>query len=295
MGEMQKNATFMAGAFYVLGVLVTSIHISRFAVFDLDLAKLNYALAGAVCFLYLLLKFIIAVLIVDRAFIRRMIVDAQLAVQERLERMVIFRLINWIMQWKIIRFFVHRFTAESIARQLISLVVVLTAVFIILVYSTIFSSEKINITIHNLNDFGNFPPFIALLFGGQIAYILWCYLLPVFKSSRSIFRFWMAALLFLLAADVTFYSLALYPLVKPSFGGGSVYAVTLPQESKGILENFAKLESNKITLVHVAGEAYYLTESYNIDYTNSLWDIIQYKSVIRVDRKEFPIITISLR
>jgi hypothetical protein len=49
MEMLKKNPALMVGVLYILGVLVTAIHLSRFAIYDLDLTKIRYIFAGALC------------------------------------------------------------------------------------------------------------------------------------------------------------------------------------------------------------------------------------------------------
>ena len=291
MGTIQKNAAFLAGAFYALGILVTAIHLSRFAVFDLILTKVTYVLAGAVCVFYLILRFSVAVLIVDYAAIHRVISHAQSVIQQRLSLMMVFRFMNAAVRFSLHGRIFDDSTAESVARALMYLIAFAAVGFVFFAYSSVFDFEEIDLTLQQVADF---PPVVAYLLFGQIAYVLWCYFLPVFKPVPLLFRFWMAVFVFLLAADIAFYSLAFHPLVKPSFGGGNVYTVHVPPGTDVIPKTLVGSTSGKMILVHAADDAYYLTASYELDYARpTLREIVQHSDIIRVDREKLPVLKIT--
>lgn len=56
MTIVKKNPALAIGVLYILGVLVTAIHLSRFAIYDLDLTKIRYVFAGGMCAFFLLLR-----------------------------------------------------------------------------------------------------------------------------------------------------------------------------------------------------------------------------------------------
>ena len=298
MDSTQKSVALLAGGVYVLGVLVTAIHLSRFAVFDLVLARVTYVFAGAVCAFYLLLRLSLAIAVVDLGVIRKVLSEAQQAIYHSLNQTRVFRLVDRIAGLPVLRWLLRAYTAEGVARHVVYLISLGAIALVLVMYLEVFDFSGTGLTI---GVAVTFPPVVAFLMLGEVAYVLWCYFLPTFRTTRPLLAFWIVVLSFLVAADVGFYALVFHPLVKPSFGGGNVYRVPLPTANLESLKDLlgeprAREQMMELILLHAAGESYYFTDRYERDYTSDRFDdIIQHGNILRIDRAELPAFRIGVQ
>ena len=127
MDSIQKNLAISAATLYALGVIVTAIHLSRFGVFDLTLAKVTYLLAGGVCTFYVVIRLSIAVLLVNFKVFMTTIKDAEKTIHNELKEKIVFRALNVFCSLPVIRWFFKGFTSEGVAGSLIRIILGLTS------------------------------------------------------------------------------------------------------------------------------------------------------------------------
>ena len=291
MDSLQKSTALAVAVMYTLGVIVTATHLSRFGVFDLELAKVAYLLAGGVCLFYLLVRLGLAVFIIDFKVILTAIAGAEHAIHQNLSDTRPFKLLAAASSWPILKTLIGHFGPQRIADQIIKLILLVTLGLIVYVYLTLFELSKIDIS---WQEAAEIRPFVAGLLFIQLAYIIWLYFFRSFKATKLLRWFWNFAFAFFLIADIGFYSLVLHPLVKSSFGGGNVRPVAVfVGEQNQSLRNFLGItavpDSGQFYLLHTAGSAYYLTDTFELDYgAQVLEKIVVPASVTRVDKSEIP-------
>ena len=285
MDTPQKTLAISGVTLYILGVIVTAIHLSRFGVFDVVLTKITYLLAGGVCALYLLIRVGSAVLLVDFRVVLSTLRYAQQMIHENLKDKILFRGMNFVFSRPLIRFLFGQFTSEGIATYLVRYIVLLAGMLVVVVFIGLFDLRNLELT---FNDAIAFPEFIAFLILVQIGYIIWLYFYRVFKVTRLLRYFWNIIFSLLVVADIGFYGWALHPLVRPSFGGGAVYSVELffRPDTPSAIQRFFEGESETMVvsayLIHSVPAASYLTTRYEYSYTASLGRIIDFGDVVRI-------------
>ena len=307
-GKVGANLALGTGALYTLGVAVTAIHLNRFHVFDISLTQVTYLLTGAVCAFYVAIRISVAFIWRNRVRLLDELNEKRGDIEAQLKKLKIF---SWLFEKS-------KLSVEKVLK---------CAFWIIMVVIIGIAAWGFVITldlncIMNEND----STFISLLINRVVLqglaletlFVGWFYVQSVFKGLDSLRSFWRVILLLLVAADVIFYSFAIQPLVRPGFGGGEVHIVEIVTDSSWVdkllamstdstsLSNSDKascciheLDSLEFYLLHAAPQAYYLTRTYTLDYTNyKKWrfkEIIYHENVFRIKRDLVQVVEVRER
>jgi len=147
----------------------------------------------------------------------------------------------------------------------------------------LFDLSRVGLTFDEVIEF---PPFIAFLILAQFGYVIWLYFYRAFGEPHLLRKFWYITFSLLIAADIGFYSLALHPLARQSFGGGGAHSVNLLVKKDGqpAVDTLLGDREGSIFLIHSTPEVYYFTEKYEYAYGRSLDNTIEFGQVLRLDK-----------
>lgn len=279
MDEIKKNPALAAGAFYVLGVLVTAIHLSRFAIYDLDLTKVRYIFAGVVCCYFIVLRICITAFILDFRVIISTQGVASKAIYDNLKDTRVFKVVDRIASHRYSGFLFRKYSSERVTSTLIDGLYRAAFIFIFSVFFFLLSIPKSTITAGQILKaiFGNFPFYLGALIAVQIIYLIYFYFKKAMQTTEQLKYIWRAVLILLLVTDVGVYAFIIHPLLKPVFGGGVVSIVRLipkDQASSELIKQATGIEfnmgkSDSVFVVHTSDSAYYVTKQYELNYLSS--------------------------
>jgi uncharacterized Tic20 family protein len=295
METIKKNPALAFGALYILGVLVTAIHLSRFAIYDLDLTKIRYIFAGAVCSFYLVLRMLLTTIIVDFHVIRAVQKEAHEAVYKNLKDVLIFRIVDKISSVPILGSLLFSYTSKGTARSFIRILSFGALFFIFSTFLFFLSIPQSDAPFsHNLKAaLSKFPFYLQILLGVQLAYLLYFYFKPAFQVTEQLKYLWKFVFVLLLLTDIAVYSIAIHPLVKPVFGGGVVAMVNFIPKDKDAADLLSsgagiKVDNNRsetVLIVHMSDDAYYITTEYALNYlAPSSDEMIRHGKIYRIQK-----------
>lgn len=276
MDEIKKNPALAVGALYVLGVLVTAVHLSRFAIYDLDLTKVRYIFAGAVFCYFIALRIIITAFILDFRIIISTQDTASKAIYDNLKDTRVFKLVDKVATHRYLQKVLWKTSSEQVASTLIDGLYRAAFIFIFSVFFFFLSIPKLTITGEQILTaiLGNFPFYLGALIAVQIIYLCYFYFKKAMQTTEQLKYIWRAVLVLLLVTDVGVYAFIVHPLLKPVFGGGVVSIVRLipkDQASSELIKQATGIEfntgkSDNVFIVHTSDSAYYVTKQYDLNY-----------------------------
>ncbi len=294
MTIVKKNPALAIGVLYILGVLVTAIHLSRFAIYDLDLTKIRYVFAGGMCAFFLLLRIALAIFVVEHRFIRSTLKSAEEAVHQSLQGKWVFRILNRIASSRLAGFFFKGYTSRGLAQKLVQGVGVVGALFLFGAYFILLKTDGTGLRLNFDTLVAGLPFAIATLFMLQVVYIVSFYFRLTFQTAEPLHYLWQMVLALLVIIDIGLYSLVIHPLVKPAFGGGVVVQASLfasDADTSKLLDDatnikFTSSTSSKVFIIHSSSEAYYVTSKYELNYSSrDLENMIEHDKVYRIQKR----------
>lgn len=296
MDLIKKNPALAIGVLYVLGILVTAIHLNRFAISDLDLTKVRYIFAGAVCCYFLALRLVITALILDFRIIRSVSDEARHAVHNNLRDTWAFKIIDRVASLRFVGFFLRKLNSEGISNSIIELLSYAALFFIFGAFYFFLSIPSSPISTSEIlrAAWRHFPSCLVALFVVQLAYLAYFYFKRAMQSTEQLKNLWKVVFALLLLTDIGVYSFMFHPLVKPVFGGGVVSIVNLMPKDQASLAlikqttgiKFTVNKSEAVYIVHSSDSAYYLTKQYELNYLSpKLSDMIIHERIYRVQKE----------
>lgn len=274
----KSRAALLFGAFYVLGVLVTAIHLSRFGIYDFDLTKVRYIFAGVTCAFFLLLRIIVTVVIVDLKLIWRTSANVEDTVHTTLKDWLPFRILDsvagWIARLPVVRHYVQPPTSRDVAKYVVLGFYAVVGAFLIFTYPILVDTRQLppRPWLSAIIALKPHVPIVLLL--PQFAYFLILPFRMAFQSAPLLRFVWNLVFALLLALDVGVYSEIVHPFVYPVFGGGEAPQVRLiPKDdaARNTIKqttnlHFDNYNSTPVFLIQSSAANYCVTSKYRLNF-----------------------------
>jgi hypothetical protein len=297
MKEFQGRYTLLLGGAYIIGFVVSSIHLSRFGVYDLAIAKISYISSGMVCLGFLAVQVAFALALVNHKLIFRHMSSTRGAIHAALKQLGVSRQLDRFLRWverrtrsKLIPALLQNYTSEGLSIQAFNLIILTVAGLLLFASSKLFDLRALGMGFSIGREVAAVTKVFLTLLTASVA---WLWLSPAFRPQRSLRFLWRLVFGVLLVWHVAFYSAVLHPILRPAFGGGAPYKIRLEPknvESESVVLRLLEWEhvdvrEKSLYLVHESPDFYYLTDEYQKRYgAKYLPDVLQYGKLIRLDK-----------
>jgi hypothetical protein len=289
MQELQKRGAVILGLAYVTGVAVSSIHLNRFGINDLALAKISYISSGFICLGFVSVQILIALALANFKDIFSQLQSTHGAVEAALKELWLFRQVDRIAKSRILRIFL-RSTPAQLSYQVFILLIVIVVGLVFFAASLLFEIDSIGLGLSLRGELAAITKMFLFLI---ISYWVWIWISPPFRSQRALRLLWRLVFAALIFWNVVFYAGAFYPILRPAFGGGAAYRVRLEPKDENALTSILQLlqetredlGETPLYLLHESDRAYYITDKYTKDYgSGNVGEVLLYGRVFRIDK-----------
>jgi hypothetical protein len=296
IARARNSALLAVAVLYVLGAVVTAVHLGRLGIREVSAVKVNYLFCGAVCAVYLALRISIALGLAEVHRVAAVLRDAADEVLSSLRSRLPERLQGGLpaLWWK-------RRGASMLSAQttmLMGALVMYLAIPLVAVLTRVVDLRDTGVEFRWLG-----VPVMAtvflLLYQGFMVLVF--FLRRPLQRTRPMRCFWQLLLAMVLLADVANYALFVHPIIRPAFGGGRATAVRLLLKEADLAAAFGDIGAAvqpglKAYLLYETGDALYVTPTHRVNYSSErISGALEHGAITRIPKDALLAVTIAER